>query len=185
MSCDFFGTAKPFSIWITDHLMFLPIHYPYQATTNIVTYGSFSCLDHMSPFGKLKNNLGFNDRGVSAAYTVSLAIASAREWKSNQTHALATPQNATTSTPPQHDCLLIRSDAAWNDLQKVAGLCWTIKGQNRVSSFAMASHFVASPLIAEGLTFREAVMKCSNLGLGLPHIRCKSDSAQLIKALHS
>ncbi|WZZ92274.1 hypothetical protein YC2023_120853 [Brassica napus] len=93
----------------------------------------------------------------------------------------ATGEFTTKTVIPQDNCVLVRSDAAWNETNKIAGLGWTIKTQNRVSSFSSPMRFVGSPLIAEGLALREAVEKCRDLGL--TKIRCESDCAQLIKAL--
>ena len=125
---------------------------------------------------KARNSLVFKDKGF-----MSMAIAAAREWNSSQGLAPVPRRSQPVRVIPQDNCVLVRSDAAWNETNKIAGLGWTIKTQNRVSSFSSPMRFVGSLLIAEGLALREAVEKCRDLGL--TKIRCESDCAQLIKAL--
>lgn len=49
--------------------------------------------------------------------------------------------------------------------------------------FSAPAHFVGSPLAAEGLDLREALMKCRDHDIS--KLRCESECAQLIKALSS
>ena len=126
---------------------------------------------------KARNSLMFNDKGFSVRDVISVATSAAREW--NQSQEL-TPTKKTLPKPratPQEDCVVVRSDAAWNEANKVAGLGWIIRSRNRSSSFS------EPPLVAEGLALREAILRCRDLGL--PRLRCESDCAQLIKALTS
>ncbi|WZZ77948.1 hypothetical protein YC2023_098520 [Brassica napus] len=102
-----------------------------------------------------RNNLVFNDKPLSAAETLSKAIALAREWGSCQ---LSPPPTTRTYAPPPPpsdpptDCTLIKTDAAWSESRNIAALAlW------------------------------EALSKCRELGLS--RIRCESDSAVLIKAI--
>lgn len=53
----------------------------------------------------------------------------------------------------------------------------------RDSTFSTLARHVATPLAAEGLALREALLKCRDLSL--PKIRCESDSAILVKAINS
>ena len=82
----------------------------------------------------------------------------------------------------QADYILIRTYAAWNENLNLAGLGWTTKRQNRVSTFSSLARHVATPLAAEDLALREALLKCRELGL--PKLRCESDSAILVKAIN-
>lgn len=50
------------------------------------------------------------------------------------------------------------------------------------SSFSAHCHFVNSPLVAEGLALREALISC--VEKGIHNVRCESDSLKLIKALN-
>lgn len=97
----------------------------------------------------------------------------------NKTLAASRPLNPPLTMPP--NCCLIKSDAAWHEEQRIAGLGWTVQSQNRVSSYSVPAHHVSSPLAAEALALREALEKCKELGLS--RVRCESDSAVLIKAL--
>ena len=110
-------------------------------------------------------------------------MACAREWATSQ---ISHPQSA--RTPPSSvtnpmDCAMIKTDVAWNESLNIAGLRWTIASQDRSSSFSSPAHHVSSPVVAEGLAVREAVLKCRKLGLA--RIRIESDSAVLIKALQT
>ncbi|KAF2540833.1 hypothetical protein F2Q68_00029855 [Brassica cretica] len=119
----------------------------------------------------------------TAEETLSKAVACAREWATSQ---ISLPRSA--RTPPSSvtnpmDCALIKTDAAWNERLNIAGLGWTIASQDKSSSFSSPAHHVSSPLVAEGLAVREAVLKCRELGLA--RIIIESDSAVLIKALQT
>lgn len=130
-----------------------------------------------------RNKLLFEERRCSAEEVITQATIIAREWTQSQqkiekkTHSLAPP-------PPQTQCAVLRTDAAWNENQKIAGLGWTLeKTDGSFSSFATPATHVHSPLLAEGLAMREAVLKCRDLGVA--RVRCESDSATLIKVLKS
>lgn len=77
----------------------------------------------------------------------------------------------------------MRSDAAWSGNGNVAGLGWIIIDPTQHKEFQRRMEYIASPLMAEGLALREAVLTC--LELGLRNIKMKSDSAQLIKCLNT
>lgn len=132
---------------------------------------------------KARNSLVFNDKGFNATEVITLASAAAREWNQSQAQTLTKQKHPPVRASLPEDCVVVRSDAAWNEAKKVAGLGWIIKSQNRASVFSEPARFVGSPLVAEGMALREAVLKCRDLGL--PRLRCESDCAQLIKALTS
>lgn len=79
--------------------------------------------------------------------------------------------------------MVIRTDAAWHEGLQLAGLGWTIGDIEGSRTFTEPALNVGSPLMAEGLAVREAIMKCRNLGLS--RIRCESDSELLIRVLNS
>ncbi|CAN6874681.1 unnamed protein product, partial [Brassica oleracea] len=58
-----------------------------------------------------------------------------------------------------------------------------VQCRNENQRFSSSTNFVMSPLMAEGLAMREAIMKSKELGIR--RLRCESDSSQLIKALNS
>ncbi|XP_013607833.1 PREDICTED: uncharacterized protein LOC106314517 [Brassica oleracea var. oleracea] len=77
------------------------------------------------------------------------------------------------------------TDAAWRADQKAVGLAWIFLNQDsteisRESSFQTA---VSSPLMAEALAIRRALLHASASGLNLIWLR--SDSQGLIKAINS
>lgn len=99
-----------------------------------------------------------------------------RENKSNSQIHKAPPNLPLT-------CATVRSDAAWKEKLKVAGIGWTISHPNRTMSFSSSEQSVQSPLSAEGLALREAVLHCKRMEI--PNVCCESDSLQLIKAVNS
>uniref|UniRef100_M4EUN1 RNase H type-1 domain-containing protein n=1 Tax=Brassica campestris TaxID=3711 RepID=M4EUN1_BRACM len=128
-----------------------------------------------------RNNLVFNDKLTSATETLSKAISLAREWGTCQTISSPLPAVPPTQAHASPNCIVVKSDAAWNETLNVAGLGWVMEGQNRTSSFSLPAHHVRTPLAAEALALREAIWKCRELGF--TRIRCESDSAVLVKAL--
>ncbi|XP_048590909.1 uncharacterized protein LOC125575828 [Brassica napus] len=128
-----------------------------------------------------RNKLVFEGKIITVEETISRATACAREWIFSQFQLAATKQ-ALPPRPPLHDCVLVRTDAAWNENLKIAGLGWTTNREGRVSPFSTTAQHVESPLAAEGLAMREALLKCREIGL--PKLRCESDSAILIKAIN-
>ena len=128
-----------------------------------------------------RNNLVFNGKPQPADETLPKAIALAREWGSFQVTPPPTNHKLNPPGPTPPNCFLTKTDAAWNEDQKIAGLGWTVESQSRVSHYSIPAHHVRSPLVAEALALRESLGKCRELGLS--RIRCKSDSAILIKAL--
>ena len=128
-----------------------------------------------------RNKLVFEGKIITVEETISRATACAREWISSQIQLSATKQ-ALPPRPPLHDCVLVRTDAAWNENLKIAGLGWTTNREERVFQSSTTAQHVESPLAAEGLAMREALLKCREIGL--PKLRCESDSAILIKAIN-
>ncbi|KAG5408861.1 hypothetical protein IGI04_005180, partial [Brassica rapa subsp. trilocularis] len=130
-----------------------------------------------------RNKLVFEDKIITIEEVVSKAVASAREWITSQDQLTQPTRLIAPPTMLQADYVLLRTDAAWNESLQLAGLGWTTKRQGRDSSFSSIAHHVATPLAAEGLALREALLKCRDMGLS--KIRCESDSAILIKAINA
>lgn len=80
------------------------------------------------------------------------------------------------------DTAIVQSDGAWNEATQTAGLGALIASQQGRWTQASAAPFVASPLIAEGLALKAAIIKCKQLGL--QKLRCEADSSQLVKAIN-
>ena len=86
-----------------------------------------------------RNKLVFEGKIITVEETISRATACAREWISSQIQLSATKQ-ALPPRPPLHDCVLVRTDAAWNENLKIAGLGWTT---NREESLPILDHCAA------------------------------------------
>lgn len=130
-----------------------------------------------------RNALVFNNRTISADETLSKAIASAREWQTNQTMK-PTGQLAQTTreaNPPSTICFTLQTDAAWIPRTKTAGLGWNLISPSTTHSFAEIAPSTISPLAAESLALRQGLRYCRNMGI--KEVRCQSDSTQLIKAI--
>lgn len=129
-----------------------------------------------------RNNLVFNDHRCSSEDVRSKAIAAAREWNQCQQKPSADPKRAARPLMLIAGAATVRSDAAWNEVNQIAGLGWTINDDGVCSSFSAPEHFVRSPLMAEGLALRRAILQCKEIGIS--KIRCESDSSTLIKSLN-
>ncbi|KAL0728552.1 hypothetical protein Bca4012_024645 [Brassica carinata] len=128
-----------------------------------------------------RNNLLFSDVRCSAIEVITKATVAAREWLHAQVKS--DKQGRRTQAPLLTDlCAIVQTDAAWNETHHLAGLGGTIEHGAGSDSFAMPASHVRSPLMAEGLAIREALLKCQELGIS--RIRCASDSATLIKILN-
>lgn len=120
----------------------------------------------------------------SATPEDTTAIVLAREW--NEGHKLENqkkmkhPQAEVVSPP---NTAVVRSDAAWAEQRNIAGLGWVLYAENQIMQFKEQKYFVNSPLIAEGLALREAVLTCQRKGLKT--IQVESDSEILVKTLNS
>ncbi|XP_056842864.1 uncharacterized protein LOC130495483 [Raphanus sativus] len=77
----------------------------------------------------------------------------------------------------------VRSDAAWNMLDATAGLGWCLLTTPTGEDFRRRLEHVSSPLMAEGLALREAVLSCRSLQQRV--LRFESDSSQLIKTINN
>ena len=64
-----------------------------------------------------------------------------------------------------------------------AGLGWTVLPSSQDMNYHKCVHNVTSPLMAEELALREAVLTCQRLELG--SVRFESDSVLLIKCLNA
>lgn len=129
-----------------------------------------------------RNNLVFSDKRSSAIEVVSKATAAAREWFQAQVKE-DKPKKKIYCPPQISQVAVTRTDAAWNEARQLAGLGGTIEHSAGSESFAVPASHVKSPLLAEGLAVREALLQCRDLGIA--RIRCESDSTTLVKILNS
>ena len=119
---------------------------------------------------------------MSPAEALTIAIKAAKEW--DQTQDIKkdqAPPSALDSELLEPALVVIRSNAAWRKEDKKAGIGWTVQTRAVLQRRKKTLMFVSSPLMAEDLAVREALMHCKSQGLD--SIRLESDSAQLIKAI--
>lgn len=74
----------------------------------------------------------------------------------------------------------MRTDAAWRSEDKAGGLGWIIQAEGQSATFKKFIPSVSSPLVAEGLAIREALVMCKEMKFHSVKIEC--DSSQLVKA---
>ncbi|CAG7897729.1 unnamed protein product, partial [Brassica rapa] len=79
--------------------------------------------------------------------------------------------------------ILMRSDASWKGDRNVAGLGWVIYGENGPIKFSAVEEHVSTPLMAESIAMRAALVKCKEMGVH--RIRCEADSKQLIACIRN
>lgn len=130
-----------------------------------------------------RNILCFENREISAIDTGTRAIGAAKEWEACQRKTKALPKFSKPSPKLPMNCAIIQSDAAWKEDMKTAGLGWTISHLNRTISSSATESSVRSPLSAEGLALREAILQCKRMEIS--NICCESDSLQLVQAVNS
>ncbi|XP_048630058.1 uncharacterized protein LOC106373575 [Brassica napus] len=129
-----------------------------------------------------RNQLTFQKRNFSPMETLSKAIKEARDWSLAQLpHQNPQTGNASIALDPTNDPPQVRmyTDAAWNPLSKCAGLGWIIDDSGTTTTYSATSPFVASPLIAETLALRAAMISANTVGITALCIY--SDSLTLIK----
>lgn len=130
-----------------------------------------------------KNNRIFNNKETTPEEVITKAIAAAQEWLREQ---ITTPiQRPVGLKPTPHGpstFTSIHSDVAWRSDLHLAGLGWIITAENQSRPFLSHYFYVSSPLVAEGLALREALICCVTKRIRT--VRCSSDSLQLVRALN-
>ncbi|KAF2565657.1 hypothetical protein F2Q68_00024691 [Brassica cretica] len=129
-----------------------------------------------------RNQLTFQSRTFSPMETLSKAIKEARDWSLAQLpHPKPQTGHPSIAQDPINDpsqaCMY--TDAAWNPLSKRAGLGWIIDDSGSTTTYSATSPFVASPLIAETLALRAAMISANTRGITA--LCVYSDSLTLIK----
>ncbi|KAF2551886.1 hypothetical protein F2Q68_00037810 [Brassica cretica] len=115
---------------------------------------------------KARNKFVFEGFSASPEDTLTSAIVLAREWSINCKEERSGPAGRVRAEPTmQGSHLISRTDGAWNSTTNVAGLGWCILSPMQQQEFHQRREFVTSPLMAEGLALREAVLTCRNQGL--------------------
>lgn len=130
-----------------------------------------------------RNLLIFEHRQVPAASVVSTACSSGREWLQAQTPVSPQPRPVRLEfeTPPlRTDVTLCNSDASWSSVTRQAGLgwCFTDLQTTVIQEQSRSMTHVSSPLVAEALAMREAMLEAKRLSLSKVWFR--TDSRELI-----
>ena len=127
-----------------------------------------------------RNKLMFSNLILKTEDSLSRAIMMAREWQDGQ---VTTEKTKRMSRPhPQATFqTTLKTDAAWNATSRRAGMGWTLTQNDETASFAAIENNVSSPLLAEGLALREALLKICNRGI--VSLSIQSDSKTLINSI--
>ena len=134
---------------------------------------------------KERNRVVFNGSSNTPTEALTLAIKAAKEWEQTQVNEKGSSTQTFTalaSNTSSAPTIVIRTDAAWRKEDKTAGLGWTVQSPTTLKHEKKLMRHVASPLMAEGLAIREALLTCRSPGLLA--CRLESDSAPLIKAIN-
>lgn len=144
-----------------------------------------------------RNTAIFEGRHLSPEDTASKGLRLAQEWSQSQGPSRAlkiSKQTGTLPTARLHQppgasigraALTCNSDAAWNKDSLCAGFGWIIDGPPLHAPICGSSSqdFVGSPLIAEALAMRSALLVAASMELF--DLRVFSDNSTLIRALSS
>ncbi|CAA7029794.1 unnamed protein product [Microthlaspi erraticum] len=130
----------------------------------------------------------FEDRIFTPEDTNLKSIQDAREWQEAQDlekkpHQ-ATPR-ATNQRTLHPDTVICFTDGAWKQETAIAGAGWifTSREGSNLDSGSLAEPFVSSPLMAEAIAIRSALIQA--LEKNFLHLQIKSDAQDLIRALTS
>lgn len=132
----------------------------------------------------------FENRTLDVNTIIANSLRLAREWQGAQTtNVHKTGQLISTTTPPLAALATthytLHTDAAWRAQDKTAGCGWILYNpQGQVMKIGTSTELcVATPLMAEALAVREALLHAK--ALHLFKICIKSDNQLLVKALIS
>ncbi|CAN7121846.1 unnamed protein product, partial [Brassica rapa subsp. narinosa] len=134
-----------------------------------------------------RNKVVFENRTSSPSEVFSQSVRYSREWQNAQSHQgqQHTPTNLHVQPRVGRDTIICYSDAAWKHSSPVAGCGWSFQSpQGRILLNGSCTHLhVKSPLQAEALALREAILNAKSLGYS--KICFKSDCQGLLAAINS
>ncbi|XP_048615932.1 uncharacterized protein LOC125588489 [Brassica napus] len=137
-----------------------------------------------------RNLLVFENRTLNPDEVICNALRLAREWQEAQQREQQSQRSLETNgTRTQNNTSTglntLYTDAAWRLQDKTAGCSWVLHNPSleETRQGTSTERFVASPLMAEALAVREALLQAK--ALHLTNICLKSDNQVLIKALSS
>lgn len=138
---------------------------------------------------KDRNSLIFKGKCLGPENIAAKALGLAREWKNTQqgqqTKEKKLPQVRLNQISLRQDLIECKTDAAWNEEQRRAGLAWVFKGVTLSSPDrgSTTQDFVNSPLIAEALAVRSGL--CMAATLELSKLKVFSDNSTLIAEINN
>ena len=134
-----------------------------------------------------RNKVVFENRASSPFEVFSQSIRYAREWQNAQPHQDHHHPSTNLRDHPRvgHNTILCYSDAAWKHGSPTAGCGWSFQSpQGHILLNRSCTHLhVKSPLQAEALAVREAILNAKSLGYS--KICLKSDCQGLLAAINS
>ncbi|XP_048629759.1 uncharacterized protein LOC125601745 [Brassica napus] len=130
---------------------------------------------------KARSRYVFETFAGTPADILSQAIVAAKEWASAQEKKAKCSQKIPEQTSRALGTIA-RSDAAWSETTKNAGLGWTVTSREQRTMLKKGIGFTPSALVAEGLELKESVATCSSHGV--KEALFESDSSQLISAIN-
>ncbi|RID49687.1 hypothetical protein BRARA_H00468 [Brassica rapa] len=133
-----------------------------------------------------RNLIIFENRTLDPNDIIFNALRLAREWQEAQPiKHIETRNLSNRSIHTSTGLTTLYTDAAWRAQDKTAGCGWIIYTPHSEDARKVATTemFVATPLMAEALAVREALLQVK--AEHLSNICCKSDNQVLIKALNS
>lgn len=133
---------------------------------------------------KARNRFVFEGFSLSPEEVLTTSIVLAREWSTDRRLEKTAHKGGHRSEQQSPDgTTVVRSDAAWDANKQAAGLGWFLLAQPQIQAYKERVPFVTSPLMAEALALRNAVMLCQRSRIR--KVRFESDYAQLIKIINS
>ena len=136
-----------------------------------------------------RNHKIFQKRSFEAKEVLSKAISDAREWQSEQEQEINKANLPSKPTPPTQavafDTVIVHTDAAWRERQN-RFLDWpgffSDCERNILMKGSTSEDFVPSPLVAEGLAIREALLQVQAYGFN--KLLINSDAQIIIRAIN-
>lgn len=133
---------------------------------------------------KSRNRFVFEGFYSSPEDVLTAAIVVAREWSTERKQEkVSTKGRIRLDQQRPFNTIVVKTDAAWDALRQAAGLGWFLQSNSQNKTYKERVEFVSSPLMAEALALRIAVLTCRRLKM--KRVCFESDSAQLIKIVNS
>ncbi|CAA7045267.1 unnamed protein product [Microthlaspi erraticum] len=130
----------------------------------------------------------FEERLFPPEETILKAIKDAREWHEAQIKVENQPPVRLFSNPHQRlhpETILCYTDGSWKSESEIAGAAWifTTQDDTQIASGTTAEAFAPSPLTAEAIAIRSALIQA--LEMNFLHLQIKSDAQDLLRAITS